>query len=254
MTYLQFHFVFILPMMALLGWLYYRARHTEETPRSIKWLFAIAGIALVYTTAWDNYLVYRGVWGYGEDRVIGTIGYVPIEEYLFFLFQPILTGLFFYWRLATRKEASYAGPGNKSRWTGAIVYLALTVIGILHFKNDHGLYMGLILVWACPVLAAQWGYAGNWIWAERRLWFETTMIPTVYLWIADWTAIDLGIWYIAEQYTTGANLFGLPAEEATFFLVTNLLVIQGLFLFMHVGDPSRSLHSEPGKASLRRDR
>jgi lycopene beta-cyclase len=40
--------------------------------------------------------VWRGVWGYGADRVIGTIGYVPVEEYLFFILQPLLTGLWLY--------------------------------------------------------------------------------------------------------------------------------------------------------------
>ena len=240
MTYLQFHFVFILPVIAVLIWLYRRNTASEGKQIPIKWLFAIAAIALVYTTAWDNYLVYRGVWYYGLDRVIGTIGYVPIEEYMFFLLQPFLSGLFFYLLLAKRKEISVAGDSNTPRWVGTLVYVLLTVIGVLHFSQDAGLYMGLILVWACPVLAAQWGYAGNWIWAERRLWFTATMIPTVYLWIADRVAIGLEIWTIADQYTTGWHLFGLPIEEATFFLVTNLLVIQGLFLFLHVGDPEGS--------------
>ncbi len=239
MTYLQFHFVFILPVIALLIWQHRKLANLSQDKIPIKWLFAIAAIALVYTTAWDNYLVYRGVWYYGLDRVIGTIGYVPIEEYLFFLLQPILTGLFLYVLLLNRTSHHTAGPTNKPRWTGVAVYALLTIAGVMHFKQDAGLYMGLILVWACPVLAAQWGYAGNWIWAERRLWLISTMIPTVYLWVADRVAIGLGIWHIAEEYTTGWHLFGLPIEEAVFFLVTNLLVIQGLFLFLHIGDPKR---------------
>ncbi len=240
MTYLQFHFVFILPVIALLIWLY--RSNTAKTGKQIpiKWLFAIAAIALVYTTAWDNYLVYRGVWYYGLERVIGTIGYVPIEEYMFFLLQPFLSGLFFYLLLTRREKTFVAGESNTPRWVGTLVYVLLIVIGVFHFRQDSGLYMGLILVWACPVLAAQWGYAGNWIWAERKLWFTATMVPTLYLWVADWVAIRLEIWTIADQYTTGWHLFGLPIEEATFFLVTNLLVIQGLFMFLHVGDPGGS--------------
>lgn len=235
MTYLQFHFVFILPVIALLLWLVTRVKPARY---AYIWLFVIALIALIYTTAWDNYLVYRGVWYYGPDRVIGTIGYVPIEEYLFFLLQPFLTGLFFYWMLMRRKIEHVAASSNKPRWIGTLVYVLLGIAGIFHFREDAGLYMGLILVWACPVLAGQWAYAGNWIWAKRRLWFWSTMIPTVYLWIADRVALATGIWFIAEDYTTGWHLFGLPIEEATFFLVTNLLVIQGLFLFLHIGDPA----------------
>lgn len=242
MTYLQFHFVFILPAILLLAWFYRQAVAVAIKTYPVKWMFAIAGIALVYTTAWDNYLVYRGVWGYGPERVIATIGYVPIEEYMFFLLQPLLTGLFFYILVLRRSDVAgnlaTAGPSNVPRVVGALIYLLLAIAGIFHFAHDSGLYMGLILVWALPVLAGQWAYAGNWIWAERRLWFWSTIIPTLYLWVADRVALGLGIWYIAEEYTTGYHLFGLPIEEATFFLVTNLLVTQGLFLFLHIGDPA----------------
>ena len=43
-----------------------------------------------YTTFWDNYLVYRGVWTYPENRVLTKIGFVPLEEYMFFSFETIL--------------------------------------------------------------------------------------------------------------------------------------------------------------------
>ena len=32
----------------------------------------------------------RGVWGYGENRVLFTLGWVPFEEYLFFVLQTLL--------------------------------------------------------------------------------------------------------------------------------------------------------------------
>jgi hypothetical protein len=57
------------------------------------------------------------------------------------------------------------------------------------------------------------------------------------LWIADRIAIGNGIWHIAESYTTGLNLFGLPFEEATFFLVTNVLITQGVLLFLLIKVP-----------------
>jgi lycopene cyclase domain-containing protein len=61
------------------------------------WLRAAAFtivIALVYTTPWDNYLVATQVWYYDPARVWNIIlGWVPLEEYLFFVLQTILTGL-----------------------------------------------------------------------------------------------------------------------------------------------------------------
>ena len=43
-------------------------------------------LAVTYTTPWDNYLVATGVWYYNPELVTGiVIGYVPIEEYTFFV-------------------------------------------------------------------------------------------------------------------------------------------------------------------------
>jgi lycopene cyclase domain-containing protein len=54
-------------------------------------------IALVYTTPWDNYLVATNVWWYDPELVTGiVIGWVPIEEYTFFILQPILGGLWIF--------------------------------------------------------------------------------------------------------------------------------------------------------------
>lgn len=51
-------------------------------------------LALLYTTPWDNYLVATGVWTYDRERVWNIVlGYVPLEEYLFFVLQVVLTGL-----------------------------------------------------------------------------------------------------------------------------------------------------------------
>src|SRR3990172_8316181 len=59
-------------------------------------------LAVLYTTPWDNYLVATGVWYYNPELVTGVvIGYVPIEEYTFFVVETILAGLW-WWFLARR--------------------------------------------------------------------------------------------------------------------------------------------------------
>ena len=86
MTYLQFHLVFTLPWLALLGvaaWRAARAGRPLAGDRAIGDRFALGAlaahmaIAFVYTTPWDNYLVAREVWGYPPGRVLATIGFVP---------------------------------------------------------------------------------------------------------------------------------------------------------------------------------
>jgi lycopene cyclase domain-containing protein len=238
-TYLQFHLVFILPPIALLA-LVLRGRRVVP---SLGPLILIAGIAFLYTTPWDNYLVWRGVWGYGTERVLGIVGYVPVEEYAFFILQPILTGLWFH--LVLSRAGPPARVPRQTRVVGGLLYGCIAAAGVFLLGTTSGLYAGLILAWAAPVLAGQWLYAGPSIWAHRRAFLPGVAVPTLYLWLADAYAIRSGIWEISDLYTIGLAIGGLPIEEALFFLVTNLLVVQGLILFLRptsreVASPSRS--------------
>ena len=233
MTYMQFHLVFTLPAILALKMAGPRLVSRDQVKAAVS-LLTIAVIAFVWTTPWDNYLVQRGVWGYEEGRVLGTVGYVPIEEYLFFIIQPVLTGLWLFFLLWRRNEGRTPGrPSPSARLVGALVFTTLGILGALLLRFESSTYLALILVWACPMLLLQWLYGGHHLWRLRRVWIVATLVPTIYLWIADRIALALGIWYISDTYTIGWAPFGLPVEEAIFFLVTNLLVVQGLLLMLH---------------------
>lgn len=232
MTYAEFHFVFILPVIALLALAVWRTRSTTGAgPDALGYIGLIAAVAFVYTIPWDNYLVYREIWGYGADRVLATIGYVPVEEYAFFLLQPVLTGLWYLLVRARLGHVTVEHGSERAKWAGVAVWLVVTVVGaVLVALDGHGLYLGLILAWAGPVLAGMWWLAGEALWANRRALAWVIGPPTLWLWVADRIAIGLGIWYIADPTRTGVEPFGLPVEEAVFFLLTNVLVAQGLLL------------------------
>ncbi|HEV3050377.1 MAG TPA: lycopene cyclase domain-containing protein [Longimicrobium sp.] len=246
MTYLQFHLVFILPPLLVLA-LASRPHLRRLGQRALPSLPGVILLALVYTTPWDSELIRRGVWGYGPERVIGTIGLIPIEEYLFFILQPLLAGLWFY-RLAPAPgdDAGPAAPGV--RWGGTAVYAALALLGVWMLGREEGTYLGMILAWAAPVLAAQWALTAGSIAAAPRAFALGVAVPTLYLWMADAVAIHLGIWRISETQTLGIKFGPLPLEEATFFLATNLLVVQGLMLFLY---PARKPvpHAAPATSS-----
>lgn len=236
MTYLQFHLLFLVPPLALMA-AAVKVRGVRAGDRRARWaLPVLAGIALVYTTPWDNYLVARGVWRYGADRVIGTIGYVPIEEYLFFLLQPFLVGFWF----LLLPEDTRGDEDDRGVPRLVTLYLVLAAAGAFLLRYDASTYLGLILVWACPVLAGQAAFAGRALRRHRRRIIIALAVPVLYLWCADAIAIRLGIWEISARFTTGATLLGLPVEEATFFLLTSLLLVQGLVLFLHPGRRSRN--------------
>ena len=236
MSYFTFHLVFTVPPILLMAVTLPRPLGGVGGKRGMLAIPLLCLIAFSYTTPWDNYLVARDVWWYGPDRVWATIGYVPVEEYLFFLLQPILTGLGLYHYLGRVSLASVAKPAtSRAAWGGGAVFGTLTAVGfaLLWAESSAGVYMGLILSWAPPVLAGMWLYDGVLLWRLRNVLLIAVGLPTVYLWIADTVAIRAGIWTISPTYTLGIAPFGLPVEEATFFLMTNLLVVKGILLFLH---------------------
>lgn len=238
MTYLQFHLVFILPPLLVLGGLVYRRPPAHYAWRGLwRALGLTTLIAFVYTTPWDNFLVANQIWWYGPERVLAVWGYVPVEEYLFFILQPLLTGLWLYVLLRQPPEIRPLSDPMQVRVFGALCWLGLALLGAWLLGRTWGTYMGLILVWAAPVLAGMWAWKGDAFWQVRRIWGWTIAVPTLYLWMADRVAIGLGIWTISPEQTLGGHIFGLPLEEAVFFLVTNILCVQGIMLFLNIWHP-----------------
>jgi lycopene beta-cyclase len=244
-TYLQFHFVFILPLIALLVlWSYLDVRRGKTLAGNVGQnnraaLISVAihiFLAVAYTTPWDNYLVYRKVWGYPKDSVLFTIGYVPLEEYLFFVFQTIIAALILFTlaRYYNPPDAPLRTDANKIRWTGVAIAFAIMIFGAICLLFSKGTYVGLILVWAMPVLMLQLGFGADILWQRWRLVLASIALPTFYLWLADrYAIVDGGIWWINPELTTGTAPFGLPIEEALFFLMPNVFVTFGITLGLH---------------------
>ena len=102
MSYLQFLIIFlVVPIAILLLLLRGRIGHVPGRALALTML-----VALVYTGPWDNAIVRNGVWSFGRGHVLNiVIGVVPIEEYLFYLLQVALTGLFTLWLLRRMSNA-----------------------------------------------------------------------------------------------------------------------------------------------------
>lgn len=242
MTYLEFHLAYTIPPLVALALVQSRPVAGIGAAAALKWLAVVAGIAFVYTTPWDNYLVYRDVWGYPDGAVLGTIGYVPYEEYFFFLIQPFIVGLFYYALRGWRRAPSVPVPMPRLFRAGGITaWLGLTATGValLLHPSDQALYMGLILAWAAPPLAGMWHLGANKVWADRHRVAIAIAVPTVYLWTVDRIAILRGIWDIRDAYSFGIDPLGLPVEEATFFWITTTLCVTGLALFLPSPDDAR---------------
>ena len=244
MTYLQFHFAFILPLIVLLvGLAWWDMRRGKPLAGNLggnnQAALLSIGIhlllAIVYTTPWDNYLVYRNVWGYPQGRVLFTIGYVPFEEYLFFVFQTVIAALFLFLLARHSKPINFElDSGIRTRALGVLVAFIGFIAGAVALSYPKGTYVGLILVWAMPVLMLQWGFGGDILVKRWKLVLAAVMIPTLYLWLADrYAIVKDGIWWINPELTTGWQIAGLPIEEMLFFLMPNLFVVFGITLGLH---------------------
>jgi lycopene beta-cyclase len=193
-------------------------------------------LAVAYTTPWDNYLVATGVWSYNPRLVTGIVlGYVPIEEYTFFVLETVLAGL--WWGFLARRVPP-AGEFKPSK-TGRIAAAALLAVGWAWFTwvffngAPPMTYLSITLFWALPAIFPQLLYGADILWHQRRLVALGILVPGAYLSLMDILALKATTWSISPTQTTGILFFGiLPLEEVMFFFITNVLVIFGMTLLL----------------------
>jgi lycopene beta-cyclase len=243
MTYFQVLATFILPPLLVLmivvprdvwRWLFKRQGQVDWLPY-IAVLLHVA-IAVIYTTPWDNYLVASNVWWYDPQLVTGLrLGYVPIEEYTFFILQTLLTG---FWTLFLMRYI-FRGPLHIKRstklrlWSGLLVTAAWLISTALLLGGwQPGTYLTLILSWALIPVAIQLFYGADILLANGLLVALAFLTPTIYLWIVDSLSISSGTWTIDPVQTTGFLLGSLPVEEMLFFLMTNVIIAFGITLLL----------------------
>lgn len=241
MTYFTILFLFLIPpLLALVifvprdlwGWIFFRRKKPDLRPYWI--ILAHIMIALIYTTPWDNYLVATSVWWYDPDLVAGLrLGWVPIEEYLFFILQTLLTGLITIElgrRLGVDPRKTIDRPALRNL-SGILVGLIWAISTWFLFFGDSSLkYLTLILSWALIPVLIQVIFGMDILAANWRVLLLGIVPTTIYLWILDITALTAGTWTIDPQQTTGIKFGVVPIEEMVFFLMTNLIIVFGITL------------------------
>jgi lycopene cyclase domain-containing protein len=252
MTYfgflLRFLFIPILIFLAIALWDNRQGRQINGFRNGKAVWIAIAVhmfLAVAYTTPWDNYLVATGVWYYNPNLVTGiVIGYVPIEEYTFFVLETILAGLW-WWFLARRLSPLPAGgeAGVRKNFTpnkrlvhlsaSALVLVWIIFTYLFFFGDVKWTYLSITLFWALPAMFPQMLFGADILWHHRKLVFWAIMVPGTYLSLMDIVALRATTWAISTSQTTGILFFKiLPLEEATFFFVTNMMITFGITLLL----------------------
>ncbi|HEX2995201.1 MAG TPA: lycopene cyclase domain-containing protein [Anaerolineales bacterium] len=247
MTYFGFLLRFlVIPILIFLAITYWDNRTNKQIRgfREGRAVWVAIGIhillAVIYTTPWDNYLVATGVWYYNPELVTGlVIGYVPIEEYTFFILEAILAGLW-WWFLARRLTLPLI-PSSESTKNKRIIYLSASTLALLwlistclfFFGAAEWTYLSIILFWALPPILLQVLFGADILWHYRKLVIWSILVPSIYLSLTDILALTDTTWSISPSQTTGILFFGiLPLEEVLFFFITNVLITFGITLLL----------------------
>jgi lycopene cyclase domain-containing protein len=237
MTYLRFHLIFNLPVLIVL------AACTGTVPWSVEEIEALGLVLLavmVFTTPWDNLAAKWGIWGFPREKYSLRLGYLPIEEYAFFLLQSLnvmlaVRALFHFfpdWELGPETDIG--------KWTliclaASVIPWIFVAIQLRWLRRHFGARVNyaIHLAWFLPVIYVQWIVAPPLFWAHAGLLALVTAAFGLYYTLADLAAVRAGTWFFDEKQITGAKLGGiLPWEEIAFFFLTSLLVAQSYLLLL----------------------
>ncbi|GAA5795752.1 hypothetical protein HPULCUR_001114 [Helicostylum pulchrum] len=229
LTYMEVHLYFTLPVI---GMLFFILRPFHSKQDTLKYQF-LTLIAVSTASVWDNYIVYHKAWSYCPTCVVAVIGYVPLEEYMFFVIQTLMTvsfaNLVMRWHLPTFSIGVNVPIYQSLLVKFVPIFGFLTVAYKAWYAAVPGkslFYGGCILWYVCPVLALLWYGAGEYM-LRRPLGVLTSIIvPTVYLCWVDQFAIRAGTWDISLQTSTGKMVVpNLPIEECLFFTMINVILV-----------------------------
>lgn len=82
--YLQLLCIFVILPNIILFYLNRKKIHLKTLLLSLFILFLIAIL-------WDQLSVRLGLWSFSQNEIVGSIFGLPVEEYLFFIFVPLLS-------------------------------------------------------------------------------------------------------------------------------------------------------------------
>jgi len=232
-SYAVFHLIFTLPAMVGATCLArFSAPSNAYFHLACRFAGALCIIATLWTSPWDNYMVFAGVWSYPASSVMGVIGFVPLEEYAFFSIQTFSVCMVWVW-LGRVDEIPEVHTQRQWRILGLIALAALFGAGCWMLTMDLTFYLGLITVWSSPILAIEWAGGADALVVQTGAWLRPFLLSWVYLCFIDRCAIRNGCWSINHQFSL-PRFDWLPVEETYFFLVTTLMCTWFVQLMMNI--------------------
>ncbi|KAI8088750.1 lycopene cyclase [Halteromyces radiatus] len=229
LSYMEVHLYYTLPVV---GFLLLGLRPFYTSQDRLKYYF-LCGVAFSTAAPWDNYIVFHRAWWYCPRCVIAVIGYVPLEEYMFFIIMTLMTvsftNLVMRWHLPTfyLKSTLSSFHSKCIRYIPMLAFLTIAVKAWFAAVPDTPFFYGACILWyVCPVFALLWYGASEYICRRWKGVMISVIVPTLYLCWVDTIAISAGTWHISERTSTRHFLFShLPLEEAVFFFMINIVLV-----------------------------
>lgn len=236
MTYFRFHWIFNVPLLVVLTLISWRERWLYGETRALEWVVLAA---FVFTTPWDNFAARRGIWGFPREKYAFRIGYLPIEEYLFFVLQTlnVILGVRALFRLYPEWHRHVSTQPAFWTWLCLAASVPTWIIIGLQLRawaraRGPRMNYALHLAWFLPVIYLQWVIGPRLFAAHAGMLLLVTCLFGIYYTLADLIAVRAGLWFFDETQITGHKIAGLPWEEIAFFFLTSLLVAQSYLLLL----------------------
>lgn len=130
LTYMEVHLYYTLPMLGVLSWL---SRPYYTSTDSLKFKF-LSLVAFTTASVWDNYIVYHKAWSYCPTCVTAVIGYVPLEEYMFFIIMTLLTVAFTNLVMRWHLHSFFIKPETPVMQSVLVRFVPITALLIVAYK------------------------------------------------------------------------------------------------------------------------
>jgi lycopene cyclase domain-containing protein len=237
MTYFRFHLIFNLPVLVVL--LLLNSRYHWWGGELAALGFVLIAV-MVFTTPWDNLAAKWGIWGFPREKYSLRIGYLPVEEYAFFILQSVnvimlIRALLHYFPAFKSWDVTIIDEWTHLCLVGSILPWAVIAWQLYLWRKKKGpcVNYAIHLAWFLPVIYFQWVVAPPLFWHHAGMLAMVTAIFGIYYTVADIIAVKAGIWFFDEKQITGYKFRGiLPWEEIAFFFLTSLLVAQSFLLLL----------------------
>ncbi len=228
-TYLKLHLFLLIPTLLLMFIPPFPLSNAPDAAmRHGRFLIPpmLISLAFVFSAPWENYLGSKGVLLFNASAVTGVLGYIPYEEYFWWVDHPLLAT---FWVMSIWRYKPVSKTGNPRflfRTFAVLTCLAITYLGYILYDTGSNLYVSVTLMFVFPVMTIQYLLIGHLLLEHPHEWLLGTLFPSVHTILVDRFALQVGIWEISKERSTGIAVYGFLLEHLLAYSLTSAIAVQ----------------------------